>query len=239
MARTLPPAASHLVISSAGRSIRVFRLCLGQTEQIPQSLNSNDTTCPAEIASTPQTQFILNLMCEDGKSERTADTVASSRVQPPSASGRSGRSSRLPSPDAVLSDPDFAPGRRVTRSFLAESLMDMRIPPRATPPPRLGKKRGIDEVVDDSTPPSPDKLLRELDQQHQEAKKAGQRTVAQSLPKNEKPQAQGQDKKRQKQLAIRGSNPSRVAAPTSAGHQYNDGNGNPRRPGSSSELPKG
>ncbi|KAL0944652.1 uncharacterized protein CTRU02_202539 [Colletotrichum truncatum] len=157
-------------------------------------------------------------MCEDGKSEGTADAgVASSRVQPPSTGRHSGRnSSRLPSPDSVLFDPDFAPGRRVTRNFLAESLMDMHIPPRTTPSPLLGRKRSIDEVVDDSTPPSPDKLLRELDQQHQEAKEARRTPV---LPQDTQHPVQVQATKRQKMLAIRGSNPNCEMASTSAAHQ--------------------
>ncbi|KAH9233365.1 hypothetical protein K456DRAFT_37334 [Colletotrichum gloeosporioides 23] len=113
-------------------------------------------------------------MCEDGKSEATAEAGAtSSRVHPPSTSrlsGRSGRSSRLPTPESLLQDPD---GRRVARTFLADSLIDMRLPPRASPSsPRPRKKRGIDQVVSGSLPPSPDKMFLELDEQHEEAKRA-------------------------------------------------------------------
>ncbi|KAF6833485.1 hypothetical protein CPLU01_05523 [Colletotrichum plurivorum] len=168
-------------------------------------------------------------MCEDGKSESTAGAgLGSSRVHPPSTGsdcGSSGRSSRLSTPDTVLLDPD----RRVTRGFLADALMDMRIPTRATPSPRPGKKRRIEDVFEDDTPPSPDKLQRELDQQHEEARRAG-RPSTPSPGEDAEEQARGQqDTKRQKRLTIRGGNPGRAnptPTPTSAGNQDDNSNGN-------------
>ncbi|OLN81018.1 hypothetical protein CCHL11_09976 [Colletotrichum chlorophyti] len=148
-------------------------------------------------------------MSEDRRSESTADdAVASTHAHPPSASGRS---SRPPSPDPVQSDPNVALGQRIPPpSPLAshrESLMDMRIP-QALPSPRLGRKRSIDEVVDDSTPPSPDKLLRELDQQHEEARNID-RTL--SFPPQPRPQFYSRDhgSKRRRTLVLRGKKPSR------------------------------
>ncbi|KAF6831147.1 hypothetical protein CMUS01_07458 [Colletotrichum musicola] len=174
-------------------------------------------------------------MCEDGKSESTAGAgLGSSRVHPPSTGvasdcGSSGRSSRLSTPDTVLLDPDFAPGRRVTRGLLADALMDMRIPTRATPSPRPGKKRRIEDVFEDNTPPSPDKLQRELDQQHEEARRAG-RPSTPSPGEDAEEQACGQqDTKRQRRLTIRGGNPGRAnptPTPTSAGNQDDNSNGN-------------
>lgn len=144
----------------------------------------------------------------------------------------SGRSSRLSTPDIVLLDPDFAPGRRVTRGLLADALMDMRIPSRATPSPRPGKKRRIEDVFEDNTPPSPDKLQRELDQQHEEARKAGRPSnPVPAQDAEEVEEARGQDSKRQKRLAIRGGNPGRAnptltPTPTPGGHQNGKSNGN-------------
>ncbi|KAF4856839.1 hypothetical protein CGCSCA4_v000314 [Colletotrichum siamense] len=179
-------------------------------------------------------------MCEDGKSEATAEAGAtSSRVHPPSTSGRSGRSSRLPTPESLLQDPD---GRRVARTFLADSLIDMRLPPRASPSsPRPRKKRGIDQVVSGSLPPSPDKMFLELDEQHEEAKRARRTTpVAHRDSKPEEVVVEGQDSKRQRRLPIRGSNPTPEAAPTSAA-QTTDSGGNgtsSRRPYQSSSSPE-
>ncbi|OHF02284.1 hypothetical protein CORC01_02564 [Colletotrichum orchidophilum] len=163
-------------------------------------------------------------MCKDEPSEGTAgDGAASTRAHLSSASGSSGWSSRLPSPDPIISDPIVAPGRRIPRSPLAshaESLMDMQIPqPSASL--QVGRKREIDEVFEDSTPPSPDKLQRELDQQHHEAKEAinADRGPAMntSAPLNSHTHSQAQepDSKRRKTLAYRAKPPIRSASPRS------------------------
>ncbi|KAK2730306.1 hypothetical protein CKAH01_09553 [Colletotrichum kahawae] len=170
-------------------------------------------------------------MCEDGKSEATAEAGAtSSRVHPPSTSRLiSGRSSRLPTPESILQDPD---GRRVARSFLADSLIDMRLPPRSSPSsPRPRKKRGIDQVVSGSLPPSPDKMFLELDEQREAARRARPTTpVPHRDSKPEGVVVKGQDNKRQRRPPIRSSNPAPEAAPTSAA-QITDsgGNGKPSR----------
>ncbi|KAK1723447.1 hypothetical protein CaCOL14_007498 [Colletotrichum acutatum] len=168
-------------------------------------------------------------MCKDEPSESTAgDGVASTRAHLSSASGWS---SRLPSPDPIISDPTMTPGRRIPRSPLAplshaESLMDMQIP---QPPGSLqaGRKRDIDEVFDDSTPPSPDKLQRELDQQHDRAKEEAMNTSRNlttntSVLLDTQPQAQGPDSKRRKTLAYRVKPPTRSASPH-YGHGFEDG----------------
>ncbi|GKT47472.1 uncharacterized protein ColSpa_07653 [Colletotrichum spaethianum] len=137
-------------------------------------------------------------MCEDRHSESTAgDCVASTRADPPSA--------RPPSPDAVASDPNVAAGRHIPRSPLAshsESLMDMQIPP-ASPSPRSSRKRGLDELIVDGTPPSPDKLQRELDRQHEEALEA-RRAATSLLQPEASSRTQAQESKRQRKLAYRG-----------------------------------
>ncbi|KAK1635417.1 hypothetical protein BDP81DRAFT_395019 [Colletotrichum phormii] len=179
-------------------------------------------------------------MCKDEPSGSTAgdDGVASTRTHLSSASvtsdsGSSGWSSRLPSPDPIISDPSLTPGRRIPRSPLAplshaESLMDMQIP-QPSGLLQLGRKRDIDEVFDDSTPPSPDKLQHELDQQHHEAREAmnasRRLTTNTSAPLDTQPQAQVPDSKRRKTLAYRVKPPIRSASPHS-GHGSEHGHEN-------------
>ncbi|OBR12697.1 hypothetical protein CH63R_04993 [Colletotrichum higginsianum IMI 349063] len=167
-------------------------------------------------------------MCEDRHSESSAgDGVASTRAYPPSASGRS---SRPPSPGAVASE---AAGRRIPRSPLAphaESLIDMEIP-QAAPSPRPGRKRGLDELFGDSTPPSPDKLQRELDRQHQEALEARRSSSSSSstsllIPTGAHPGVRVQDSKRQKKLVYRCKPAEHDATPRSTvGRGNDDGDG--------------
>ncbi|KAI3547612.1 hypothetical protein CSPX01_03615 [Colletotrichum filicis] len=167
-------------------------------------------------------------MCKDEPAESTAgDGVASTRAHLSSASvtsdsGSSGWSSRLPSPDPIISDPTMTPGRRIPRSPLAplshaESLMDMQIP-QPSGSLQVGRKRDIDEVFDDSTPPSPDKLQRELDQQHDEAKEEEAMNTSRNLttstlmPLDTQLQAHEPDRKRRKTLAYRVKPPTRSAS---------------------------
>ncbi|KAK1522135.1 uncharacterized protein CCOS01_09847 [Colletotrichum costaricense] len=159
-------------------------------------------------------------MCKDEPAESTTgDGVASTRAHLSSASvtsdsGSSGWSSRLPSPDPIISDPTMTPGRRIPRSPLAplshaESLMDMQIP-QPSGPLQVGRKRDIDEVFDDSTPPSPDKLQRELDQQHDEAKEEAMNTSRNLTTSTLMPlDTHEPDSKRRKTLAYRVKPPTR------------------------------
>ncbi|KAK2026610.1 hypothetical protein LX32DRAFT_654585 [Colletotrichum zoysiae] len=147
-------------------------------------------------------------MCEDRHSESTAeDGVASTRAHPPSASGRG---SRATSPDPVASDPTASTGRHIARSPLVshtESLIDMQIP-RASPSPHTKSKRSLDELFVDTTPPSPDKLQRELDRQHEEARRASA-----SLLQPDARRTQAQERKRRKKLVYRGKPTEHGAQP--------------------------
>ncbi|KAJ0302526.1 hypothetical protein COL516b_007064 [Colletotrichum fioriniae] len=179
-------------------------------------------------------------MSKDEPSESAVgDGVASTRAHLSSASGSSGWSSRLPSPDPIISDPTMTPGRRIPRSPLAplshaESLMDMQIP-QPSESLQVGRKRDIDEVFDDSTPPSPDKLQRELDQQHHEAKEAMNTarnlTTNTSMSLDTQLQARESDNKRRKTLAYRVKPPTRSASPhyghgSEHGHEDDSGRQN-------------
>lgn len=113
--------------------------------------------------------------------------------------------------------------------------MDMQIQ-QASPPPRLGRKRGIDELFGDSTPPPPDKLQRELDQQHKEARKLG-RTPASSAQPGVDSQAEGQDIKRHKVLAYRGKASNSAAAPSPEDGHSDDGENTSGRQSSSDSNP--
>ncbi|KZL87928.1 hypothetical protein CI238_05040 [Colletotrichum incanum] len=111
----------------------------------------------------------------------------------------------------------MAAGRHISRSPLAshsESLIDMQIP-QASPSTRTNRKRGLDELFIDSTPPSPDKLQRELDRQHEKALEA--RRASTSLL-----QPDAQESKRQKKLAYRGKPPEHDAKPRSNNGYNND-----------------
>ncbi|KDN60528.1 hypothetical protein CSUB01_02153 [Colletotrichum sublineola] len=162
-------------------------------------------------------------MCEDRHSESTAgDGVASTRAHPPSA--------RPPSPDPVASDPSVSTGRHIPRSPLAshtESLIDMQIP-RASPSPHTSRKRSLDELFVDNTPPSPDKLQRELDRQHEEALEA-RRASTPLLQPDAHSRTQAQERKRRKELVYRGKPPEHGVHPhsnTKNGHNSDeDGEG--------------
>ncbi|KAK1996723.1 hypothetical protein LX36DRAFT_671524 [Colletotrichum falcatum] len=148
-------------------------------------------------------------MCDDRDSESTAgDGVASTRAHPPSP--------RPPSPDPVASGPGVSTGRHIPQSPFAshaESLIDMQIP-RASPSPHTSRKRSLDELFVDSTPPSPDKLQRELDRQHEEALEA-RRASTSLLQPNAHFRTQTQERKRPKKLAYRGKPPEHGAQPPS------------------------
>ncbi|WDK21290.1 hypothetical protein CGRA01v4_12579 [Colletotrichum graminicola] len=150
-------------------------------------------------------------MCQDRYSESTVgDGVASTRAHPPSASGRS---SRPPSPDPVASDSSVSSGRHIHRSPLAshtESLIDMQIPRELPSRHTNRKKRSLGQLFDNSTPPSPDKLQRELDRQHEEARRAST-----SLLQPDAHRTQAQEKKRRKKLVYRGKPTEYGAQPRS------------------------
>ncbi|TQN65761.1 hypothetical protein CSHISOI_09649 [Colletotrichum shisoi] len=112
--------------------------------------------------------------------------------------------------------------------------------PQAAPSPRPGRKRGLDELFGDSTPPSPDKLQRELDRQHQEALEARHSSSSSSssssttttllLPpgthQGARPGVRVQDSKRQKKLVYRCKPAEDDATPHSTvGRGNDDGDG--------------
>ncbi|KZL65153.1 hypothetical protein CT0861_10347 [Colletotrichum tofieldiae] len=117
----------------------------------------------------------------------------------------------------------MAAGRHIPRSPLAshsESLIDMQIP-QASPSTRTSRKRCLDELFIDSMPPSPDKLQRELDRQHEEALEA-RRASSSLLQPDAHSRTQVQESKRQKKLAYRGKPPEHDAKPCSNNGYNND-----------------
>ncbi|KAK1979936.1 hypothetical protein LZ30DRAFT_595779 [Colletotrichum cereale] len=87
--------------------------------------------------------------------------------------------------------------------------------PRASPSPLTNRKRSLDELFVDSTPPpSPDRLQRELDRQHEEAQEA-RRPSPSLLQPDAHSRTQAQESKRRKKLAYRGKPPEHGAQPHS------------------------